>query len=371
MTIKQQAYRAHAFLQARGVTSLKRSHIHELLAVTVGYTTYAAFQHDATWCEVPFSLAGIDPDPALLAVRCLELGLPADQCQQIAETLPRFQLDAGYAPLRFEELIAAIDGDEGSACWWEWAWVHLVEPAHGIAFYFERQRVLLDGLEAAAERGVTAAHLAIAKLLESEAMLFGDEAERARQHVRREGTWMSPFVSFAEVEANNLLLEGKYRHHLLAAARGGSIRALMASAERYGDPMILELTPSSAMEPMGMVTLAEEHGDREKVRYWLTAAARQGDIHAMRELILDHDEAPDQAWVWMYLSRMLGDDLSRDHFEAINEDGTPYDDDVGGPAYVAGDEGIDLDRLSADADAAARRTAAQLLAQINDRPDHV
>ena len=181
----------------------------------------------------------------------------------------------------------------------------------------------------------------------------------------REGAWTSPFVSFADVEANGLRVYEKHRHHLLASARGGDIRALQETAERYGDPAILDLAPSDEMDPMSMVDIAGEHGDRERVRYWLTVAAQEGDTDAMRELILDHDEPDEQAWVWMHLSRLLEHDLSQDRYEAINEDGTPYDDDIGGPAYVGGEEGIALDLLPSDADAAAHRAAAQLFARIN------
>ena len=372
MTIKEQAYRAHAFLQARSVTSLKRSHVHELLAAAVGYATHAAFQHDAAWCDVPFNLTGIDPDPGAMRARCRELGLPAEEGERVVAGLPLFLRDASYAPVRFNALIAAVDGhDEDDPDWHEWVWTHVVEPTHGALGHLEHQRLLLEGLEAAAQRGVPAAHLAIAKLLESEAMLFGDEEERMRRQVKREGTWTSPFVSFADIEANGLRGEGKYRHHLLAAARGGDIRALMETAERYGDPAVLERAPSGEMNPMSMVEIAGEHGDGEKVRYWLTVAAQEGDIGAMRELILDHDEPDGQAWVWMHLSRLLEDDLSQNRYEAINEDGTPYDDGIGGPAYVGGDEGIDLSPLPSDADAAARQTARQLFARINAHRDRI
>lgn len=373
MTIKEQAYRAHAFLLTRGVTSLKRSHVHELLAAAVGYPTHASFQHDATWCDVPFSLTGIDPDSSAMQARCRELGLPADEGERVAEGLPIFLRDVGYAPVRFDALIAAVEGHEDDPDWHEWVWIHVVEPTHGaLVRYMEHQRLLLEGLEAAAQREVPVAHLAIANLLESEVMLFGDDdVERMRRQVKRDGTWTSPFVSFTDVEANVLRVYEKHRHHLLAAARGGDIRALLETAERYGDPAILEQPPSHDMDPMSMVEIAGEHGDGEKVRYWLTVAAQEGNIGAMRELILDPDEPNEQAWVWMYLSRLLGDDLSQDRYEAINENGTPYDDDIGGPAYVGGDEGIDLDPLPSDADAAARQTAGQLLARINAQPDRI
>ncbi|KAF1710176.1 hypothetical protein [Pseudoxanthomonas sacheonensis] len=372
MTIKEQAYRTHAFLQARGVTSLKRSHVHELLAAAVSYPTHAAFQHDATWCDVPFSLTGIDPDPGAIRIRCRELGLSADEGERVVEGLPLLLHDAGYAPVRFEALIAAVEGHQDDPDWHEWVWIHVVEPTHGASgLNFEHQRLLLGSLEAAAQRGVPAAHLAIAKLLESEAMLFGDEEERVRRQVKREGMWTSPFVSFVDIESNGLRMEEKHRHHLLAAARGGDIRALMETAERYGDPAVLERAPSDEMDPMSMVEIAGEHGDGEKVRYWLTVAAQEGHIGAMRELILDHDEPNGKAWVWMHLSRLLQRDLSQDRYEAINEDGTPYDDDAGGPAYVGGDEGIDLNPLSSGADAVARQTAEQLFARINAQSDRI
>ncbi|KRD79735.1 hypothetical protein [Lysobacter sp. Root983] len=366
MTNKEQAYLAHAFLQARGVTSLKRSHVYELLAVAVGYRTHAAFQHDATWCDVPFNLTGIEPLPAALRARCRELDLPAEEGERIVEGLPLFLHDVGYAPVRFDALIAAVEGYEYDPSWHEWVWTHVISSMHGTyGLDFERQRFLLEGLESAAQRGAPAAHLAIAKLLESETRLSEEEQGRMRRQVRHEGTWTSPFVSFADVEANGLRVYEKHRHHLLAAARGGDLRALLETADLYGDPAVLRRAPSNEMDPISMVELANEHGDSEKVRYWLTVAAQEGDVGAMRALILDHAEPTEQAWVWMHLSRLLGDDLSRDRYEAINEDGTPYDDDIGGPAYVDGDEGINLSPLPSDADAAARQTAQRLYAQIN------
>lgn len=366
MTIKEQAYRAHAFLQARGVTSLKRSHVHELLAAAVGYPTHAAFQHDATWCDVRFSLTSIDPDPGAIRARCRDLGLPADESERVVEGLPLFLQDAGHAPVRFDALIAAVEGYEDDPDWLEWVWIHVVKHRSGASDrYFERQAVLREGLEEAAWRGVPAAHLAIAKMLEPEATLFGDEEVRMRRQVIREGTWTSPFVSFAEVEANGLRVYEKHRHHLLAAARGGDIRALMETAERFGDPAVLERAPSDEMNPMGMADFAAELGDKQKEHFWLTVAARAGDTDAMRELIIEHAEPDEQAWVWMHLSRLLEADLSQDRYEAINEDGSPYDDDIGGAAYVGGDEGINLNPLPSEADATARQTAWQLFLQIN------
>lgn len=37
-----------------------------------------------------------------------------------------------------------------------------------------------------------------------------------------------------------------------------------------------------------------------------------------------------------------GPDLTQSKHYAINEDSAEYDDDVGGPAFVAGDDGVEL-----------------------------
>lgn len=367
MTIKEQAYRAHAFLRARGVTSLKRSHVHELLAAALGYSSHAAFLHDAVWYAVPFSRAGIEPDRGAILTRCRELGVPVETGACVVEQLPGFLQDAGYAPVRFDELIAAAEGYDDHPDWRRWIWTCVVKSLEDgpLSAYFQQQRFLFEGLEAAVQRGVPAAHLAIAKLLEPGALLHCDEDEVATPM----GTRTSPFVSFAEIETDESRVTDKFRHHLLAAARGGDIRALMETAERYRDPEVLERVPSDGLDPQRMVQIAYLHEDDEKLRYWLTAAAQEGDVDSMRALIIDHDEPNEQAWVWMHLSRLLDEDLSQDWYEAIHENGEPYDDDIGGNAYVDGDGAIRLDPLTSSVDAVARHVAEQLFAQINRKRD--
>ncbi len=100
-------------------------------------------------------------------------------------------------------------------------------------------------------------------------------------------------------------------------------------------------------------------------KHWLTVAAESGDTDAMLRLIEEHDQGDlARCWTWVYLSRLIGTDLTKDAHYAINEDGSEYDDDVGGPAYVAGRDGVDLDPLSAEQDASARDAAQDLFEQI-------
>lgn len=86
---------------------------------------------------------------------------------------------------------------------------------------------------------------------------------------------------------------------------------------------------------------------------------------AMLQLIEEYDYADLQrCWTWVHLSRLVGTDLTKSKYYLINEDGLDYDDDVGGPAYVAGRDGVDIEPLAPEQDAAARLAAQKLFEQI-------
>ncbi|WP_313342034.1 hypothetical protein [Stenotrophomonas sp.] len=380
MTIKQYAFHAHACLRTQGFASLTRSQIHELLAAAAGFATHAAFHHQAAWCDVAWRDTGLMPDRDRVIQRCLHFGMSAEEAERTAEGVVNFLGVSGYGPVRFEELIAALASEEdewaetdeaGSHLVAEWVSTELVSRIQqGVDALLRELPLLLEGLEAAAARGMAAAHLATAYVLEPYGDLSAEDDRRFGRELRRRGQWSTQPVGFAEVAADAerfVQVVAKHRYHLLAAARGGDRRAMLITAERYRDPGALELEPSDEMEPYDMADLADTNGLSELAYQWLTVLAREGDVSAMRELIERRGETPFRAWVWMHLSRMLGGDLSRDRHEAINEDGTAYDDDVGGPAYVGGDDGIVLAPLSTDDSCRANEEAAQLLAAIEER----
>ena len=87
----------------------------------------------------------------------------------------------------------------------------------------------------------------------------------------------------------------------------------------------------------------------------------------MRQLIeeFDHGDLV-RCWTWLYLAEMLGSDLTKDDYHAINEDGSPYDDDVGGPIFADGRDGVRLEPISADQQATARQNAAEMFRVIRD-----
>lgn len=380
MTIKQYAFHVHAHLRAQDSVSLTRSQVHELLAAAAGFATHAAFHHQAAWCDVAWRVTGLAPDEDRVIQRCLHFGLSPEEAARATQGLVSFLDTSGYAPVRFEELIAALASDEDewaeadeaeSTVVADWLSIALDSPMQqGFDTLLDEFPLLLEGLEAAAARGIAAAHLATAFMLEPYGALPEEDDRRFGRELRWRGQWSAEPVSFTEIAADSdrfVRVVAKHRYHLLAAARCGDRRAIMLTAERYGDPGVLDLEPSGEMDPHAMIDLADTHDRPELAYQWLNVLAHEGDVSAMRALIEDRDETPFRAWVWMHLSRLLDRDLSQDRHEAINEDGTPYDDDVGGPMYVGGGDGIELVPLSAEEDQRAREEAAQLFAAIDER----
>ena len=77
----------------------------------------------------------------------------------------------------------------------------------------------------------------------------------------------------------------------------------------------------------------------------------------------DHDNSL-QCWTWVYLSQLVGTNLLADDYRAIHEDGSDYDDDVGGPLFVDGRGGVELEPIAAQEDAMARRKALEFFTKI-------
>jgi hypothetical protein len=137
-------------------------------------------------------------------------------------------------------------------------------------------------------------------------------------------------------------------------------------ANRFDDPAFFEQADAQVnADPVLVAEIAERLGRPNDTRKWLTVAAEAGDTEAMRQLIEDYDYGDLQrCWTWIYLAELAGTDLTKDEYYAINEDGSPYDDDVGGNVFVDGRDGIDLIPLSAELDAEARRFAQEIFRRM-------
>jgi TPR repeat protein len=171
---------------------------------------------------------------------------------------------------------------------------------------------------------------------------------------------------WAEAYEAHLTKAEKYLRHLREAGRLGNQQALLDLADRFDDPSFFEQSRRDVgADPAAVAAIAERMGRAADAKHWLTVAAESGNTDAMLQLIEEHDQDDLlRCWTWVYLSQLVGTDLSKDAHYAINEDGSDYDDDVGGAVYAAGRDGVDLAPLNDELDAVARSAAKQIFRRI-------
>lgn len=212
--------------------------------------------------------------------------------------------------------------------------------------------ILLDGLLAAANKGNADAHYALALIYapsddpydepSSGSDYWYNEARNGRVLTGVEKEWADEYAAMQTRSE-------KYDHHLRAAGELDHEAALLEMAESFGDPAFFERLGefSASIDATHVADVAEHLGRRKDAWRWRTIAAQQGDTEAMRELIEGDDRLNlQQCWTWFYLAELLGTDLTEDEYRAINEDGSDYDDEVGGPVLRrrSGWRGIGTDR---------------------------
>jgi hypothetical protein len=222
-------------------------------------------------------------------------------------------------------------------------------------------------LDAAASKGNALAHYALALIYAPDDEDYLGAGSSYWYAQRQQGRVLTGVEEeWAEAHAYRLAQAQKYAHHLKEAGRLGHQDALLDLADRFDDPSFFEQSCHDVdADPAAVADIAERMGRPADVRHWLTIAAENGDTDAMLQLIEEYDHGDLQrCWTWVYLSQLVGTDLSQDAHYAINEDGSDYDDDVGGPLYVAGRDGVDLAPLAPAQDAIAKLAAHRLFKQI-------
>lgn len=378
MTIKELAYSAQQHLQASTGSSLKRAHIYELLAASFGFKSYAALGVDTVFTQRRSDDKRTGSHRDFVRRRCIELGYSPESADLVSVSLGSFLAERQIGVVQISALISQLRGD----------WSSLDnDPADDDPEQFGDEQddrlgarwadgdeaaiapLMLDGLEAAASKGNALAHYALALIHAPDddddtdrgagSSYWHSQAQQGRVLTDVEKEW-------AEAHAARLTQADKYASHLREAGRLGNQHALLDLAERFGDPSFFERPRHDVgADPSAIAEIAERLGRVADAKHWLTVAAENGDTDAMLRLIEEHDQGDlARCWTWVYLSRLVGTDLSKDAYYAINEDGSDYDDDVGGPAYAAGRDGIDLAPISAEQDAAAKQAAQGLFEQI-------
>lgn len=381
MTIKQLAFDTQQYLQSQTGIFFKRSHIYELLAAALGFNSYAALCADHVVTHHSITSRRPAKYGECVGRRCMDLDYPPENVLRIAQVLPDYLTDRDIGAIRITDLVAHLRYESGRVFYRD-----IDEPDDDseddedtFSPWLDRDSIasplLLEGLIAAAEKDNPDAHYALA-LIHAPSEDPYDEPSTGSEYwynEERKGRVLAGVEKeWADQYAIQLSRSDRYGHHLRTAGELGHAAALFEMAEQFGDPAFFErsIIPPSDIDPAHIADVAEDLGRRKDAWRWRTEAAKQGDTEAMRELIEGYDHLnPQQCWTWFYLAELLGTDLTKDEYRAINEDGSPYDDDVGGPAFVGGRGGVELKPINSELDAAARRDATTLYQEIQANRD--
>lgn len=371
MAIKQLAFDTQQHLQAQTSTTFKRSHVYELLAAAFGFNSYASFCAEHVFTQGGLSSRRPAKYGESVGRRSLELDYLPETALLLAQALPDYLAEQDIGVIRIADLIAHLRYETNRVT------DHELDESDDDADdestygpWFDRESlatpILLEGLLAAANKDDADAHYALALIYapfddpydepSSGSDYWYNEARNGRVLTGVEKEWADEYAAMQTRSE-------KYEHHLRAAGALDHEAALLEMSERFADPAFFDRQGdfSASIDAAHAADVAEHLGRRKDAWRWRTIAAQQGDTEAMRELIEGYDRLNlQQCWTWFYLAELLGTDLAKDEYRAINEDGSDYDDDVGGPAYVGGRGGVELEPIDADQDAAARQAAASL-----------
>lgn len=353
MTLKQLAYSAQQSLQASTQIDFKRTHVYELLAAAFDYNSYAAFNSEAVFTHFQYVDDQTTHDPSLIKKRCTELGYPIE----VADSAPALLLDfinqheIDCIPLH--HLVEDLR-DEESFVFYKHQDYDDEPSAH----------LLIEGLLEAASKNNPIAHHALALINFANEPPSGSDYWYLQEKGGRKVTGVEK--EWADNYKNYLAKTEKFAFHLKEAARLGNQEALLDLADHFDDPTFFEQSIASVnANPMRVADIASKLGFSSDSEKWLIAAAEQGDLEAIEWLIEElKDDNLQQCWTWVYLAQMLGTDFTRSDYHAYHDDGTLYDDDVGGPLHVSGRDAIELEPLTIEQDIAAKQTAKELFSRI-------
>lgn len=333
MTIKNTVYSLHQRLKDLTNPPIKLTHVYELVAAAFGFNSYASLKSVAI-------LTNLD-DPAianqdLILQRSSLLGYQAFPVGELVETLE----EEGLGTLTFSELAIKLREND-----------HFVDDD-------------LDQLIAAETNAWAIYCLALYYEDSSDDDQVGsdywyNQMQAGRQLGDIEKAWA---LEYKEQQANG----NRYENYLRKAASLGCDLALLDLAEKFNESSFFEGDYRNvAADPMSIAEIAQNLGRSKDQHQWLTIAAERGNTHAMRELIEGFDSKDlTRCWTWIYLSQLLGKDLTQDRYHAFHENGSSYDDDVGGPMYVDGIDGISLDPLYKEQDTLAKLAAEAIFKKL-------
>lgn len=378
MSIKTVAHLAHQRITSESGPAFKRSHVYELIAAAFGYGSSAALTTEAVLFDGDKPVA---PEKqvscvAVLIARCRELAYSAVDAELIASRLWAVLSEHRIGVIRLADLVRSIrwqhhddrsreaEDEDADGLDLNVPWIGSELSQGGDP---SDVAILLESLHAAAGRDVVLAHYALALLHEPD--LDAEQRHGPRSYwyeERQKGTALEGVqIEWADAYERLVAARDTHQRHLRAAARLGHTDALVDMARHFQDTTVFDAKLDlSNQNPREMAELALELRRDDEAKHWLTIAAESGDTSAMRELI-EGDDVGDlqRCWMWLHLAALHGVDLTKDDYRAINEDGSEYDDDAGGPMYADGVDGIELPPLTPEADARALQAAHEIFSR--------
>ena len=333
MTIKNTAYSTHQKFKNLTSPPLKLSHVYELYAASLGFNSYASLKSEVILTKIDdFTVANQD---AILQ-RAFALGYKKFPALELARIM-EFE---GLCALSFIDLAKKLKEGE-----------HYIEDDLG--------QLLANETNAWANYCLALHYENSSEDDQTGSDYWYNQLQTGRQLSSVEQT-------FALEYKQQLANKNKYEFHLRKAASLGCDMALLDLAKKFDDATFFNSNYQNvSSDPMKIAGIAKNLGRFKDQHHWLSVAAEKGDVEAMRELIESFDNKNlTQCWTWIYLSQLLGKDLTKDNYYAIHEDGSDYDDDIGGALYGVGVDGIDLDKLDVQSDELAKSAANEIFKRL-------
>lgn len=376
MNIKAIAFSAQQRVAERFGISLQRSHVYEALAAAFGFASYASLCADFVFdVGLPENLDSARTTERI-AHRLELLGVSDTGHGQVASELAAIISDQNLNVVNIDRVIDSLlpesfqpDIDLDVRDEFDSEYGDPVDRIRGQAFDdVDISDFLRSGLVEAAKRGSPKAHYALSLILSTNgesqtgSSYWHDRQLQGEQLSGVELEWANAYRDADKQKDERL-------RHLREAARLGHPDACVDAAEEFQNPDFLKLAVGAQVrDPTRASEIAATLGQVDQARHWCVIAAESGDIDAVRWMIetFDRDDLV-RCWTWLHFAKLLGSDLTHSHYQLVNEDGSDYDDDVGGPGYPVGTEGIELPMLDESQGAKAYRDAVAMATRLAKR----
>ncbi len=391
MTLKALAHTADQRLKVLAGENFSRSHVYELLAAALGYKSWASLNADALIADSGIKPIPDDAQPNCLGRAC-QLGYTTVIAEAVANDLVDLATRRQLCVVRWHDLDSLLQFPKVSADVEEDIdddWAEEPEPSVEILQTFTHESLLsstllLENLTLASTQKPIALHVLAAI----------HRCEKPNPYLYEESLKGRVLNATEQLMVDNYLLKKPryqlYEKHLKSAAESGVRQAALEYGLVFDRPDFIAMAERLKGD-VDALAMANAVTTPEAKRIWLRKAAETGSLRALEELAFQGDPwAEDsyaahadtywlrlaaeralgnddsvRAWTWQYVSLKNNCDLTLSTLAARHSEGTSageiYDDDVGGPIYVDGDEGLKLPDMSPSDHKRAKSKARDIL----------